>query len=110
MIQQIRYGTGINEEGGGHPSVLEQRYVLGMNTEQRPVQYRVSPDRLTMAAMGDAQAAAIDPAFAGCTNDTQLSFFLGKLSLSWALRGFVSGVAIGAVGAVVGLYFLNKAR
>jgi hypothetical protein len=108
MIQRIRHSVGLNEQGGGNPAVLEQRFARGVNTEQRPVQYRVPFERLTMAAMGDQAAANIDPAFTGCTNDTQLSFFMGKLSLSWALRGFVSGVAIGAIGVAVGLYFLPR--
>lgn len=107
MIQQIRYPKGLNEDGGGgHPQVLEQRYVLGMNTVRAP-QYPGVGNRITM---GDAAAANIDPAFAGCTNDTQLSFFMGKLAFSWALRGLIAGIALGAGGAAVGIYFLNKSR
>jgi hypothetical protein len=103
MIQQIRHSVGLNPTAGDLPEYRQNAYIPGANTEQRAPLYVVSPERVTMAAVEGG-----DPAFEGCVNDTQLSFFLGKLALSWALRGFVSGIAIGAIGTAVTLYYLPK--
>lgn len=68
------------------------------------------------AGLGDATTpsdpaqAAADQIFAGCGNRTEIAAFLAAMAFERYTKGLGLGLAIGAVGGAVALYYWSQSR